>query len=96
MKNNRISYYLVSAQEDSRGAVIKATFHDHFLEMAYERRETPDGFLWFGEIMIDAQMIWKSPEVFGCKTRQVLEGEVQHQLYSWALRKGYVARPQLK
>lgn len=94
-KLGRIHYHIVDREQTSKYLHIKATFHDHFIELFYQAKEVKGEILWFGEIYIDGKLYWQSPESFGCDTKEILDDEIQHRLYTWALKEGYISHHKL-
>ncbi len=90
-KKGNINYQVVYREETTKGLRIKATYHSHFIELIYEMRQIKSEFLWFGKIFIDDEVHWESIESFGCDTHAILDDEIQHKLYTWALMKGYIS-----
>ncbi|MEK7676753.1 MAG: hypothetical protein AAB676_13055 [Verrucomicrobiota bacterium] len=91
LRQKHINYMVVASERDTRGITIQATYLHHFLELRYAQRETNIGFLWFGQVKVDAKPLWRSPDAFGCDTKEILDSEIQHQLTSWAVRLGYIS-----
>ena len=87
----KLPYVIVQSVNDAKSAHVRATYKQHFLELQMERRSHRDGFGWFGEVIVDGRMLWRSPSTFARETKEVLEMELQLQLFHWALRQGYVA-----
>ncbi len=88
LRDYKIPYHIVSTEQDSRGLRVKAVHLGHFIEFDYERRLTADGYLWFGKLTLDGVQFWASLGMVGCDTQAILDAEMQHQLYTWALRNG--------
>lgn len=91
LQEHRIPYFIVGTEQDHRGRRIQASYHKHHLLLNYGRRETPDGLLWFGSLVIDGVQFWATPAQIGCQTISILDAEMQHQLYTWAMRLGYTS-----
>lgn len=86
----RLNYHIIYKEETPKSLRIKATFNEHFIELIYEMKEVKGEYLWFGKIFIDGGLYWQTSESFGCDTRAILDDEIQHKLYTWALMKGYI------
>ncbi|MGC8744935.1 MAG: hypothetical protein ACP5T0_13755 [Verrucomicrobiia bacterium] len=91
----KLNYQIVHREETPRSLRIKATFHNHFIDLIYEMKEVKGEFLWFGKIFIDGQIYWQNSESFGCDSRAILDDEIQHKLYTWALMSGYISHHKL-
>lgn len=95
MRKGRINYHIVWKEETPKSLHIKAIFQNHFIELIYEQKSIKGELLWFGKIYIDRQIYWQSHETFGCDTRTILDDEMQHRLYTWALKEGYLSHHEL-
>ena len=89
LQEHKIPYFIVDTEQNQHGNRIQASHHGHHLVLNYEKRETPDGLLWFGSVHVDGQQLWASLGQLGCRTMGILDAEMQHQLCSWAMRMGY-------
>lgn len=92
---SRISYHVVDHEQSPGFIKIKATFHNHFIELIYETKEVKGEVMWFGKIFIDGKLYWETPASFGCDTKEILNDEMQHRLYTWALKEGYIPHHKL-
>ena len=90
-KEGRIKYYIVHQEQSPKFTRIVATYRHHNIELIYELKEHQGELFWFGKIYIDGKLYWSSPESFGCDTREILNDEIQHRLYTWALKQGYIS-----
>ncbi len=88
---SKVAYLIVYREETQKCLRLKATFQNHFIELIYELKQFQTGFFWYGKIFIDDEIYWQSPESFGCDTRSILDDEIHHRLYTWALMKGYIS-----
>ncbi|MGB9603778.1 MAG: hypothetical protein ACPMAG_13415 [Limisphaerales bacterium] len=91
----KLNYQIVHKEETPKSLHIKASFHDHYIELIYEMREIKGEYLWFGKIFIDGKLYWQTSESFGCDSRAILDDEIQHRLYTWALMQGYISHNKL-
>lgn len=92
---NTISYHVVDYKTGPKFVNIKAMFHNHFIELIYEAKDVKGQIMWFGKIVIDGNLYWQSPASFGCNSKEILNDEMQHRLYTWALKEGYISHHKL-